>query len=1590
MSFFDTFKKKIIPEEEEKKSFLGNFNKPSEKTGISFLDNDSFGFKSKPITESLKLGNPFEDYINTKLIEKKKQEIETPLVQNEFGVLAGQELTQTPKKSIFSRVLNTITSPFRDDMKSVAEDQAYGIMKEYLNPENDPKKVQLEDIRANPKIFTTAFWEKDSATDKAAERELNALIKQHEEFGLLPKTFTSTFKETPAYEYLPFAGSAVDIVQGKELYDAVKRFEKGVSTSRDELLMYKAATEAQRDKTFGAMIAEQLVNMPSFMAEFAATGGIATVGKTATKKAIKKYVENYLGKEFKETLGVKILAGIAGGTVQTPFVAATRIPAGTIERMIPEYSFKTDEDKNVLFNIESQGDGVFEAALKSFGDSWVETVSERSGDLFKYGGNAVKDSLIKAGLLKSFLKANPGATPAKFMQIIKKTGWDGVFEEMGEERLGEIGRAVLGIEKYKLPSLEQLAVELISFSVPGMAYSVADKTVELYDSMTPGERQAGFVRIPGEEDNKKKAEGIINSQTELDSLISQKAELESKGAPQDTLDRLQSQIDGIQSQFTPTENILKHKESAEEFRIIERGTNTSQVESLKTGEILNVPNDVLKNKFSIFKKQTTTQPLRKTADTMPTGAPDTMLPTFTPDGQLDKVVDTEKKELLYDSEGASQLTVGGTGPVSPAKVKEFKAFRQGLLGVKDKILTTVFDDYNAIKRMYAQDKNTPSEKRADILRYQMGGKITAMQENIVKAADSIIENRMQTAKKIGIDEAKFIDEIDNYMIAVHTPERNEALGDGASGMTNAKAEKIRNTTELKEYFGEIKRIADDIWNLNRETLKILEASGAEWRVLSDELKETLNKKYKHHIPLNRVMTEEEALESDKVQSASDILNTKGIGVKGTGIKKARGSEREVRDILSNIVVNGLYFADKVEKNRVAYTLYKSLEEHPEWEIAKLRGGIPTGKNFDGSIAFKREGMNVVPVMVDGKQMMMEFYDRDLGMIINEANKFNPGPLKPLVDAYKTVSDLWGASVTKFNYKFQLLNPIRDVLNAFSIVQGEMGIGKAARFTLKALSPKVRNSIIKYRRGIKDADSALYRKFLESGGYVSSGGPLSRGKIEDNIEKIAETHRSNTKKTLKNIVEVINTTSEMLENGTRFSAWLTAKEAGKSDVEAADLALRSTGNFNQGGSARSILGLLYKFANPSIQSAVETTKNYIKHPTTLVTKVLFYAMVGYLINMWNDAVDPDWRKKLPKGTRGYSFGIVIPSFDGGDPYILNWSIPYSDRFMKVTMDAATDLASGENVDFKQASEDILSAMIDGYNPLGGNGLIASLTPTLMRPIYEVMRNETWYGSAIKPAFSESTEESERYYDSLKESRSGRFFIHLTKGLSDIGIEVSPADLNYLAKQYLGGPGQVAGDVANIAEAVATGEMLPVEEIPGVNAFIKKVDPEWEDKYDYSEANKLIKEGKTESATSDTVRKREVKNAIEDMELDEKIIEKAKKDPKKLDALIEKQKEALKIISKDEVYFKEYEKQMKEKSKGFSQLDKNIKSLEVEDGSQARQLVKIWKKKHGKDSYTEMVNEAQDLFTREVISEKGLQKIILQINQELQAEIQKIQK
>ena len=228
----------------------------------------------------------------------------------------------------------------------------------------------------------------------------------------------------------------------------------------------------------------------------------------------------------------------------------------------------------------------------------------------------------------------------------------------------------------------------------------------------------------------------------------------------------------------------------------------------------------------------------------------------------------------------------------------------------DEVRQFIEDDWIRVKRLIQQkganvtDTNNPYEAE---IRYW--GRIGARTEEADRLISTVDKNIVTTAKKLNIPDKLLNKEIDRFLIARHAPERNAQHGENAAGMTDKQAFEIRAEIAGKPYAKEVERIADEIQTLNNKTLDIL----LEGEVIDKELYDKLRTMYKNHIPLNRVMSEEDDI--------VEVLTKKGFDVQGAGLKRAKGSELEIADILTNVTANYKAAIVRSEKNIVDnYTL----------------------------------------------------------------------------------------------------------------------------------------------------------------------------------------------------------------------------------------------------------------------------------------------------------------------------------------------------------------------------------------------------------------------------------------------------------------------------------------------------------------------------------------------------------------------------------------------------------------------------------------------------------------------------------------------
>jgi hypothetical protein len=266
-------------------------------------------------------------------------------------------------------------------------------------------------------------------------------------------------------QFIPFLGTAADYFKLSTANKAAESLMAGKPVSEKELeQLYNYIYKASVDKSFGSNVIEILSQVPAFAGEIAATGGLASGVKSASMSGLKRLlgaaVEGRLG-----SLLAKAGTTLAGAGVAALPIAGFKTPTGTIERQLAA-------------KLTGEEESIWESATKAFGTQWVEAASERTGEVFNQLAAPIKGLALKTGLFNLVKRLNPLKTNAQISKFFDTFGYSGVFGEMFEERVADVGHAALGNEKFKLPSGEQLLTELVAFSIPsagGMAISSAQE-----------------------------------------------------------------------------------------------------------------------------------------------------------------------------------------------------------------------------------------------------------------------------------------------------------------------------------------------------------------------------------------------------------------------------------------------------------------------------------------------------------------------------------------------------------------------------------------------------------------------------------------------------------------------------------------------------------------------------------------------------------------------------------------------------------------------------------------------------------------------------------------------------------------------------------------------------------------------------------------------------------------------------------------------------------------------------------------------------------------------------------------------------------
>ena len=730
--------------------------------------------------------------------------------------------------------------------------------------------------------------------------------------------------------------------------------------------------------------------------------------------------------------------------------------------------------------------------------------------------------------------------------------------------------------------------------------------------------------------------------------------------------------------------------------------------------------------------------------------------------------------------------------------------------------------------------------------------------NVIDKFDNdFVEPFLRKAK----DKKISIDDLGEFLYAKHAPERNiqiakinKKLPTGGSGMTDEQAKTIITKFEKQGKLKELENLADEFYeSVTKKRLKLLGESGLEKSDLVTKLEEG----YKNYIPL-------------KGKEGVDRIGAVGQGFSVTGkdVRRAFGRGSRAKNPFVQSILDYQSTLIRNEKNKVAKSFLKLVEENPNpkiWEVEGLKYTPrydKTGEIISLDPKYKFAD-NVLQVRVDGKIKLITIHDK----VLADSMK-NIGTERSIKLLYKVNDYLRGVN-TIFNPEFLITNFQRDLQTALINVGGEQS-AKMAKNTALNLPKAMKGIWRNVRKGDVTSEWAkTYQELKDMGGKT---GFFDMKTIDEKVRQLEKNiKRYNSDKTtdkmsgfVKAIGDYVSDTNEVVEMAVRTSAYKEALANGFTKSKAASLAKNLTVNFNKKGNWGTMLNTFYLFANAGIQGSarVITALRYKG-----VRKIVGAITAGsFAINEMNRMINEEEYKKISDFNKNSNLIFMMPSGNH-----LKIKLPYGFNIFKIIGDIANESMHGE-INTVEAGKRLIVALDDAYNPLSSPTVAQLISPTILDPIVQWSENKNWFGSPIKPSqltFGAKKRESSLYWASVRpQTKAITEWLNKVTGGSEIEagfVDISPENIDELVNFLGGGVGKFLSNSLATGISLGKGEFPKLKNIPFVRKVIQEPSEFWE--------KATIREIKEKSSIKE-LEKREIdklKTAVRDGLKDEDIDE-----------------------------------------------------------------------------------------------------------------------
>ena len=581
---------------------------------------------------------------------------------------------------------------------------------------------------------------------------------------------------------------------------------------------------------------------------------------------------------------------------------------------------------------------------------------------------------------------------------------------------------------------------------------------------------------------------------------------------------------------------------------------------------------------------------------------------------------------------------------------------------------------------------------------------------------------------------------------------------------------------------------------------------------------------------------------------SDLFSVQKLWVKWNEVTKAWEAvlpEFDPNDTSEEVIRKTQEFEEMMQENK--------RKDPKNFKLASEQPSIPyrvvsLGEQMQHQIIVKRGGRDVV-IIVNG--------DPRVAMAVN--GQTNPdgeakGHIGALFRAGAAVNRKLAGFYTSLSPNFVVKNFIRDIIYANTIawVKESPTYAMTYHANVAKLAGQMHRLVHLYEHDKLDMSNETHRAFklfMANGGETGYSQLRSMDRHKKEIERMMKESggRISPKQAFRLLGDTMEFANRGIEDLSRFAAFLTSRQMGRTIDRSIYDAKEMTVNFNKKGAGstfydattQSRLGnaaallsgtgrSLYLFWNVSIQGSVNIARAVKRNPKKGTAYLATFLALGILQTMLpalTGGDDDDRYWNLPDYVRRNNICFFV-----GD-VLVKIPLPQEARAIFGIGELGMSYSSGKEDKTPMELAQTIAGQISQVMPLDlmdDSGATHALMPSLAKPFFEAQTNHSWMGRPIW----KDTDYNKAMPDWTKAYKAtGGAYVWLAKELNAITggddykqgwVNINPAKLEYMLKGYLGGLYTAADQIIKSSETAFGDREFSMRDVPILSGFLDGAD------------------------------------------------------------------------------------------------------------------------------------------------------------------------